>query len=242
MRTTIISSSRAMAAQLVRSVLLFGVYVTLVMRGETMASTITVDNVTSKTVIYTYDQVSTTTGGSGTISVEVPPMSKKYLGGGMGEGFTQGTEVNNYHLQSTNYFAAVQFTPEWIDGSPLSYTQTASILAAADGVSGVFTYFDFNTPNYNELVANQSFLFDGFEGNRVPILTLTSDPSTRITDASGQLLPQYQFTGQTEIIGLTSIQPFSVPEPSTLTISSVGIIFLLTYTWCCRKATTAAEE
>ena len=91
----------------------------------------------------------------------------------------------------------------------------------------MFTYFDFNTPNYHELVANQSFLFEGFEGNRIPILALASDPSTRMTDSSGQLLPQFEFTGSTVTVGLNSIQPFSVPEPSALTMLITGVIPVL---------------
>jgi hypothetical protein len=227
-----VSSALAMVECLVQlqPIALLCTLLVLAMQSAATASTVPFQNTQLKAETYTVDYTDSN-GGMGTITFLVDGLKTRDLGGPNGVGNTKGLEIKSYHTVSAVLASAgggpVEFTPQWIDGSALSYTQTAPILAASDGVSGVYTYFDFNTPNYQELVANQSFVFEGFEGNRIPILGLTSDPTTIITNSSGQLLPQYQFTGATFTFGLNSIQPFSGPEPSTLTMSSVGIILFL---------------
>jgi hypothetical protein len=118
-----------------------------------------------------------------------------------------------------------------LDFSPIGASQVASLLAAADGVSNVFSFFDFGTPNFTELVANTDFIFSGFEGNRVPVL-LEVATNTRITDSSGNLLPQFQFTSTTKVVGIAQSP---IPEPSSLTLLAIGFPGLLGYGLQCQK-------
>jgi hypothetical protein len=101
----------------------------------------------------------------------------------------------------------------------------AFLLAAADGTSDVFSFFDFGTENAEQLVANVDFDFIGFEtGTRIPIL-ITVATGERITDSNGQLLPQFQFTGLTTQVGKITDIPILVPEPtSTLGLLAFGTL------------------
>ena len=184
------------------------------------ANTITVDNATSKALTFTF-QVSG--GKSGIISVEVPPGSAKFLGGKDGAGFTKGIEVTSYKLVSTTASAGIVNLTS-VFGEPSHTTQFASILVPVDNTSAVYLFFDYLIPNYQELVANANFNFAGLNSTGAPILVLASNPMIQITDSSGNLLPQYQFTAPTESVGRISI---STPEPSTLMLVGMGSIGLI---------------
>jgi hypothetical protein len=203
--------------------------------GLTSAAHAAILSVTNQTNMdQTYDVSGTVDDGSGrrfVFTVTVPMGKSVEFGGDNGPGLTKGKMVKDTKVFRGGVQVA-SLIPE-LDFSPIGDVQTASLLAAADGVSNVFSFFDFGTPNYNQLIANADFDFVGFDpGDRIPNLVLHGT-NTRITDSNGQLLSQYRFTGSTVQVG--TIQSPFIPEPSTLTLLTLGTLGLIGYGWIRRK-------
>jgi hypothetical protein len=152
------------------------------------------------------------------VTITIPAGKALNFGGPNGSGITKDKMVKETKV----FRGGVQIASviPVLDYSPVGAAQLATILAAADGVSDVFSFFDFGTPGYSQLIANVDFTFAGFEDSRVPILLLAGT-STRITDSTGQLFPQFQFTGSTVEVG-TVQSP--IPEPSTLLLVGIGVL------------------
>jgi PEP-CTERM motif len=163
---------------------------------------------------------------------QTSPGNSVILGGPKGVEGTAGFEFQD----GTKITEKSDTPPEKKTGSldftdPIT-TQTAYIYADAKNVSDVYSFFDFNAIGYAELLANEPFDFIGRRANGTPILELTGT-SIDITDGSGRLLPQYQFTGPTEIVA--TVTGLAVPEPSTLVLISSGVLLAMICGWSRRQ-------
>ena len=148
------------------------------------------------------------------------------LGGASGVGTTKGSEISNYTVNGVLGFSGTVSLEGIFLEQPIALTQSAPILAAADGTSSTYGFFDYPITNYQELLANASFIFAGLNGSGFPVLDLASDPSIQITDSSGHLLPTYQFSGATETVGSVSVVSFTTPELSTIRMFASGGVVL----------------
>ena len=195
----------------------------LVLCGSAEASTITFTNVSGATRTYTVTYNSDK--GSGTLSFSVANGSTAKLGGPTGVDGTAGAEISSYTVNSVLGFSGTVGLEGIFLESPIASTQSALILAAADTISSTYGFFDYAIPNYQELLANANFTFAGLNASGFPILNLASNPSIQMTDATGQLLPLYRFTGPTETVGSVSAAP--VPEPSTIAFFTWGGVLIV---------------
>jgi hypothetical protein len=181
--------------------------------SEITAGTITVNNQGSKDRDYTIDYDIGMDHFTLTITI---PKGGAVTVGGPNSGVPSAKNKEIMNPKVTTLLASLLSV---IGDSAIAAAQTASILAGADGKSTAFSFFDFNIPNYHQLVANTDFTFGGLNGSGAPIL-LQVGTGTQITDSSGQLLPQFVFTGSTDNVGLLT-NP--VPEPSSVVLLCVGI-------------------
>ncbi len=141
-------------------------------------------------------------------------------GGAKGRGESKGqklTEKDNKVFR--NGVRIVSLTPV-LDSTVIGMGQLASLIASTDGLSDVYSFFDFGTAGYQQLVADTEFTFDGFAAGRIPILTEVGT-GIRMTNVFGQLLAQYQFNGAFIEVASVSIGS-GIPEPSTLSLLLVA--------------------
>jgi PEP-CTERM motif len=137
----------------------------------------------------------------------------------------KGASVTESEISNPKVFKAgvqiVSLLPALGD-TTIAAAQTAQLLEAADGTSSVFSFFDFQLPNFEELTSNTDFTFGGLAGNGTPIL-LQAGTTKPITEGNGQLLPQFAFTGPTTEVGLVTNPPFVAPVPEPQSVGLVGI-------------------
>ena len=197
--------------------------IVLLLTSATHASTI-LKITNSTTMSITYDVSGKVTDdqghdlGSFVDTITLKPKDMATYGGDTGLAGTKGREVKDTKV----FKGTVQIASliPVLDFSAVGAVQIASILQATDNTSNVFSYFDFGTPTYTELVANTDFTFAGFDvGGRIPILDQVGT-GTRITTSTGQLLPQFQFTGPTTEVGIVQSP---VPEPSPIWLLFLGL-------------------
>lgn len=156
-----------------------------------------------------------------TVTVSVPANDIRIVGGPFsdvatlkGYEFADNIQVTTLAL---NDKTSSLFFPDLVQG------QTALLLADAAGMSDVFSFFDFGKPNSIELIANAPFTFIGFGPGGVPILQVAGT-NQLMTDAAGNILPQFQFAGKTEVIAAI----VGVPEPATF-LTSLAFLALIAY-------------
>ncbi len=174
----------------------------------------------------TYDVMGNADGNGFFDTVTLTASNSRQYGGTGGFGSTEGKETTNVKVMRTQGAdPATLFFP-----NPEGPLQTARVLADLRGVSDVFSFFNFGAPGFTQLVANANFDFVGFEGQGIPVLLLAGT-DVRMTDATGQLLPQFQFTEPTKVVGDVS----NVPEPTTLLLWATAAGLGLAARWRRRK-------
>jgi hypothetical protein len=156
--------------------------------------------------------------GAGSVLITVPAGTTLFLGGKNGVGDTKNKEAAPEIKPVITFLA--DLGPSFgtsltsIANEPQIPTgQLALILTAANG-SPLFSFFDFAIPNYNQLISNVPFNFNGLTASGQPILVLASDPTVQITDPNGNLLPPFAFSGPT--VSIMSVDIFDeafVPAP-----------------------------
>ncbi len=176
------------------------------------ANPITITNKTSKAHTYTVTSKGSTDEeghqrGPQVVTVDVPANTFIMIGGPKSDvpfflGIEFSLDVETQTVALNNKISSM-FFPESVTSE-----QSALLLADSTGSSDVFSFFDFDTPNYKALIANTPFDFVGFGPGRTPILTVAGT-NIAMTDSFGQLLPTFQFTGEPEVLGEVTITPES---------------------------------
>ena len=89
-----------------------------------------------------------------------------------------------------------------------------------DGAVWQFTDSSIQTFEESTLLANQEFVFNGFEaGTDIPDLRLASNTQIRMTDSAGNLFTEYQYTAPVVVAGT-----YTVPAPSSLSFAALGVL------------------
>jgi hypothetical protein len=201
-------------------VLILGACLSTTTLSQVRASTLRVGNGSGKD--QTYDVSGKSDDTSFAFTVTIKDGNFQDFGGPNGFDGTKGKEVKDTKV----FRGGVQIASLIPILAEPGSTQLTALLAAADGTSNVYSFFDFAAPNYKELVANTDFFFAGFENGGVPILEQVGT-DTRITDSSGNLFPQYQFNGAT--VSIATIANPTVPEPASLVLAHMGMLSMCCY-------------
>jgi hypothetical protein len=185
----------------------------------------TVENLTSTSHDYKTTVTYQKGNGSVTLTFTVPANSSVTIGGKTGIGSSKNQEivgtiptVDQVADLGPSNGASVTI----VANEPQADTgQAAQVLVDALTDGPVYSFFDFAFTNYQQLNANVPFVFGGLNGSGQPILDLASNPLVQITDANGNLLPQFAFTDPT--LALTDIFVSGVPAPSTWATLIFGV-------------------
>jgi hypothetical protein len=206
--------------------------------GSALANTHTIENLTNTDHEY-MTTVTYQVGGHGsvTLTFTVPANSSVQIGGKNGIGSSKNQEIIGpipSVIQTADLGPSFGASLTTVANEPQFDTgQLGFIVTGLDG-SPVYSFFDFALANYQQLDANVPFVFAGLTAGGEPILDLASDPSTQITDSSGDLLSQYSFTAETvEIASIAVAAP--VPEPSTWAFILIGFVGMGSMTYRQRK-------
>lgn len=195
-----------------------------VARGEDTIKRLCVTNSTTEAVTYDVSgKTSETTPVSFAETIEIPEGATRYWGGKDGREPTKGKKVKCCKV----FKGDVQLVGLVVGGGPFEGAGAAiAISADPSGKSPVVTFFDFSRPDGVPLIANTDFEHVGYEGDRIPIL-LEVGTETRITDAAGNLLPDYQYNGKLVEVGVVMTPPdISVPTTSEWGVIATTLVML----------------
>jgi len=194
----------------------------LVSAAPVCAGTYTVTN--DSKIAATYDVTFSVGNAEDTVTFDLGPSEKVIIGGPEGK-YAKNMEIDP-HPSLVKNGIKIAALKSLIGDTEISASQTAHILEDAAGVSPVYSFFDFQIPDFVQLVSNTDFDFGGLTASGEPIL-LQAVTGVPITDGQGRLLPQFAFAGTTTVVGSATNPLFvPVPEPASLAVLSTGLIAL----------------